>query len=569
MKKIITLVLIFCLTANIAFAAEEPVGKIIALIGQATAVNDTTSRKLELTSDIFPQDTITTSATGKLQIMFKDDTLLSVAPETRLTIDDYVYNEDQSNFLVSCTTGMLEFATGDIVKQNPEGFKFETPLNVIGIRGTIGGVMVGQSRGTTPPPCTAMLFHSSRPQNMSVTGKISGAKVEFSGFNQQIQQKNVQRITPPAPIPADVMNTFRKGTSMPPKAFGKQGPKKEEKKDQKQSGLSGGQLERPATQQQPESDDPDNDPKNNGREFTGESIAESATLTENTPDETPAQPTTPVNFEPTSASSVFAVSTMIYDTMDTATVRNNSGGQYGNDLELQSTDGGSSQIIIQGADPYSKIKYANFNYGTATDSLDVTIEQTPYTAPSGAESYLKWGYWTTTPANAPIIPSAGVTGDLKLDPVFYVMGDINNDAGSYISGSYSGQVNLLSTIGSSSPQFYSSTFTANVNVSGSSANISDMNMAKINIGSFSEVPVELQLDNFTGDITGGQFDLSGDVKVYIDGMLPPAHNPTPTTEMHGAMFGKGGMGGTIIIEAPMSDTIVNINGVFAGSADSH
>ncbi|XPV75587.1 MAG: FecR family protein [Desulfovibrio sp.] len=188
MLKVILSFLLVLSTASLCFGAVEA-GRIVALVGQVKAMSAQKSQRvLHQKSTVYKNDTISTSKGSKARIRFSDGTILSVAPATVIKINEYIYDDsipEASKFMVNCATGALEFTTGQIVKQNSEGFHFETPLNVIGIRGTHGGVMVSPSgRGKA----SALLFQSSRPSNMYVKAKSTGAVVVFSGFQQVIHQ---------------------------------------------------------------------------------------------------------------------------------------------------------------------------------------------------------------------------------------------------------------------------------------------------------------------------------------------------------------------------------------------
>jgi hypothetical protein len=347
---------------------------------------------------------------------------------------------------------------------------------------------------------------------------------------------------------------------MPPRAFEKQ-PPRGKKRPPIQSGLSGGQPKGPVPppmhkgQHSPEEDEPS----------VSETIANSATLTENTPAESDIRVTVETSstaFEPTSSSSVYAATTVIHNDLYQTILKTNTATPYNTDIDLNSFGGSSSKITLDGTSSYSKINYALYDSGIIQEPINITINQTSYTAPTGTESYLNWGYWTASPAGTPIVPDTG-SGHLDLTPVLYVVGDINNDVGSYISGTYSGDVNLLTSIDNAAHQSITSTFTAHVNVSGSTASVTDMDMATVNIGSFAGSAVSLQMENLSGAISSGQFDLTGDVAILENGVETGMSN----AEIQGAMFGERGIGGTIAVDGMISDAQVQVTGVFAGSAE--
>ena len=122
-----------------AFSAQEPIGHIVAIEGQATALGtDSPSRALELKNPVFLKDKINTGAGAKLQIMFNDDSMISQGENSELLIDEYVYNpgtKEDNGCALRVFKGLVRVVTGQITKLNPERFQVRTRMATIGIRG--------------------------------------------------------------------------------------------------------------------------------------------------------------------------------------------------------------------------------------------------------------------------------------------------------------------------------------------------------------------------------------------------------------------------------------------------
>ncbi len=136
-----------CLTAGQAWADE--VGQIIAVNPGAFAERGGETVPLDLKSQIYANDTLVTDATGKLQVLFADDSTVSLSPDTRLSLTTVIPQGEFPTFEASLVEGMVRFITGKIVEQNPDGFSLMTPESTIGIRGTIFAVSRDGSAGTT------------------------------------------------------------------------------------------------------------------------------------------------------------------------------------------------------------------------------------------------------------------------------------------------------------------------------------------------------------------------------------------------------------------------------------
>lgn len=120
-------------------ARPDAIGEVVSLSGTVTAQGaDGAARKLGPNHPVIPRDVIVTGSRSHVEILFRDRSVLSQGPDSRTSIDDYVYAADPSasKMLLKVGTGTFRYVTGQIVKQNPDAFALETPTTTIGIRGT-------------------------------------------------------------------------------------------------------------------------------------------------------------------------------------------------------------------------------------------------------------------------------------------------------------------------------------------------------------------------------------------------------------------------------------------------
>jgi hypothetical protein len=140
MKKPVSMVSLLLLFPVLQAAlAADPVGRVIAIEGQATATGvDGAVRNIELKSDIFMNDKVVTPVGAKLQIRFNDDSVISQGEKSEMTIDQYVYNpkaKKEGSCSLKFAKGIFRTVTGKITELNPERFKVRTNMATIGIRG--------------------------------------------------------------------------------------------------------------------------------------------------------------------------------------------------------------------------------------------------------------------------------------------------------------------------------------------------------------------------------------------------------------------------------------------------
>jgi len=132
------------------FLAALSGGAALAEIGVLAAVNRdmTGARPAEQARPIFikerlvANERIVSSNGGGGQVLFLDQTSLTIAPNSEIVLDQYVYDPDSQTgeLVVSVLSGAMRFVGGRISKKNPAVIK--TPTATIGIRGGMGSVSV-------------------------------------------------------------------------------------------------------------------------------------------------------------------------------------------------------------------------------------------------------------------------------------------------------------------------------------------------------------------------------------------------------------------------------------------
>ena len=125
----------------------KDVGQVISFKAGVTAQRDGQAVALDIKSPVGDRDTLTTDATGRAQILFDDDTTVSLGSNTSLSLETVVAEGANPAFKARMGQGVARFITGKIVEKNPDGFSVVTPDATVGIRGTIFAVRVGN--GTT------------------------------------------------------------------------------------------------------------------------------------------------------------------------------------------------------------------------------------------------------------------------------------------------------------------------------------------------------------------------------------------------------------------------------------
>jgi hypothetical protein len=142
-------VLIAAVVAAGGFAAVTPASA--QQVGTATAVNPTTEStkpgattvNLTVGANIVHKERIHTTPSGSVQLLFADRSTLSIAPNTNLLIDEYIYDpkSNSGHMLTNLTEGALRFVGGALSHQGDASIT--TQDAAIGIRGGTVTVVQG------------------------------------------------------------------------------------------------------------------------------------------------------------------------------------------------------------------------------------------------------------------------------------------------------------------------------------------------------------------------------------------------------------------------------------------
>jgi len=139
MKRILGILITFCLLYPFfANASEQPVGNVKTLKGKASIIRNRNALAVKIGSELYANDSLKTGSDGALSIVFKDDTLISLGPDSELSINEFHFSpaEGKLSIVTRLLKGTSAYVSGIIGKLSPQSVRFETPVANIGIRGT-------------------------------------------------------------------------------------------------------------------------------------------------------------------------------------------------------------------------------------------------------------------------------------------------------------------------------------------------------------------------------------------------------------------------------------------------
>ncbi|MBK5265020.1 MAG: FecR domain-containing protein [Alphaproteobacteria bacterium] len=143
-RIVVTIMMTLLAGAAVAETTIQVVGITSAIVNNVTisSVKSSQPRRAVLRQRIALADRVQTGTRSQLQVLLLDKSVFTVGANARLTIDRYVYDPNGGGaFGVSVAKGAFRFMSGR--PDRGSGSSINTPVAVIGIRGTIVDGVVG------------------------------------------------------------------------------------------------------------------------------------------------------------------------------------------------------------------------------------------------------------------------------------------------------------------------------------------------------------------------------------------------------------------------------------------
>ena len=121
-------------------AAEEPprVGFVDKVENEAHIVSANAAATATIGTAVHMRDELRTGPEGRLQVTFRDNSVLTLGQMASVVIDRYVYDPDEKigETVLAVSKGAFRFASGRIKGLKQHTISVATPVAAIGVRGT-------------------------------------------------------------------------------------------------------------------------------------------------------------------------------------------------------------------------------------------------------------------------------------------------------------------------------------------------------------------------------------------------------------------------------------------------
>lgn len=140
-------VLAIVLASVVPVSAQQavPAGHIKTVSGAAFVLRQNLTIAAKPGDAVFASDTLRTAAGGAVGVTLRDDTRISLGPDSEVRIDRYVYapGEGGLGMVLKFVRGVAVYVSGRIAKLAPDSIRLEAPAAIVGVRGTTLAIRVG------------------------------------------------------------------------------------------------------------------------------------------------------------------------------------------------------------------------------------------------------------------------------------------------------------------------------------------------------------------------------------------------------------------------------------------
>jgi hypothetical protein len=135
---------VFAAVTPAAAQQTTPAGHIKKVSGAAFVVRASGTTPAKAGDAIFATDVLRTAGDGAVGITLRDDTRVSLGPNSEVRIERYVYapGEGGLGMVLKFMRGMAVYVSGRIAKLAPDSIRLETPTGIVGVRGTTVAIRV-------------------------------------------------------------------------------------------------------------------------------------------------------------------------------------------------------------------------------------------------------------------------------------------------------------------------------------------------------------------------------------------------------------------------------------------
>lgn len=137
MPRIVTFIMLaIALLFGSADADAARIGVASVVKNSVSSSNGGNTRVINVGTGLFQNELISTGANSSAQLLFRDETSMTIGANARLKLDKFVYDPASKSgaVVVNVLQGTFRFVSGSV---RPGGYTIKTPVATVGLRGTV------------------------------------------------------------------------------------------------------------------------------------------------------------------------------------------------------------------------------------------------------------------------------------------------------------------------------------------------------------------------------------------------------------------------------------------------
>jgi hypothetical protein len=141
----VCLLVVLAMAPAAAAQTATPAGRVKVASGSTAIVRNGQTLPAPIGTEVFESDVLRTGADGRLAIMLRDETRVSLGPDSEVALASFAFSPSDSQLALTLNLarGMLSYVSGLVAKLAPAAVLIQTPTAIIGVRGTHALVRAG------------------------------------------------------------------------------------------------------------------------------------------------------------------------------------------------------------------------------------------------------------------------------------------------------------------------------------------------------------------------------------------------------------------------------------------
>lgn len=170
----------------------EVAGKVVATGRQGDRGTEAQGRLLALGAPLYRQDSLTSDDGSRAMLLFRDGGRVSLGANSAMEIKDYRWQEPghESHFALRLLRGGLRSMTGMLGQSKPQAMGIETPVGLVGIRGTVFDLLLAEPEADSQP----VLYSYVHQGEVELTDVTAEPKVLRENQGSRLQQGAAESI---------------------------------------------------------------------------------------------------------------------------------------------------------------------------------------------------------------------------------------------------------------------------------------------------------------------------------------------------------------------------------------